>query len=198
MLSCFYSACPRVLPCPRVLRDDSNDSSNILRDANELQSQITEMLVRRYQNVFGHSMAYLTSNTEVVHAFVNHPDPGFRNLALSFLARYEKPLDSTKTLIMQKARQDRSTSVRKCAISILAKIRNEESDLAISLFLKSVVYDECEEPEVRRGAYFGISSVDRYGDFMNIQSFRFPEEVDWEYLDYLVPGNLPLDRHPGE
>ena len=60
-------------------------------------------------------------------------------------------------------------------------------DRTIVEVLKRIVYDAQEAEHVRKSAYFGITSIDRNNNLMIFESFSFPGDVDWEYLDSLTP-----------
>jgi hypothetical protein len=168
--------------------DNDRDATNVLRLAKETQRMILERFAARYEGYFGRSMDFLLSNPTFVRPFADHPDPGYRSLALGFLARHSASAESTTGLLMRKAREDPSEAVRRCAIRNLALLKHEYSGADIPYFLKNIVCDAREDASVRKAAYFGIAYFDRYDTLMDYETFNFPEQVDWDYLERLLPG----------
>jgi hypothetical protein len=168
--------------------DSGQDGVSLIKEADEIQQLISNELTRRYQERFGKPMDFLLTNCSVVSAFADHPDPEYRNLALCFLARHCVSSALTKDLLMRKAREDPCEGVRACAITNLATLQHLNGDKTIRHFLKRIVYDEGENIHLRKAAYFAITYFDREGNLMDYQSFSFPEQVDWRYLESIVPG----------
>jgi hypothetical protein len=167
--------------------DMQHDALRLVREAEEVQSMIEQELARRYESCFRKPMHILINMTEYVQRFVYDHEPEYRSLALCFLGKHGGGSESTKTILLQKAREDLCPRVRACAITNLGSLLEQTKDPDIARALKGIVYDDHEDVRVRKEAYFAISCVDRFDNLLMRDSFTFPEEVDWDRLESLVP-----------
>jgi HEAT repeats len=142
-----------------------------------------------WRALIGNSLDEMLRSRGVTEGYLGNQNPDVRYVAFSVMIGDWKPNPQTVTTCTKAASQDPDTRVRKAAIHIVAIYYSGTNDRTIGSLLARIVRDETETFEVRFAAYDGLFAVRGTPTIsrpllnMLPDTFRIPEDVDWEFVN---------------
>ncbi len=160
------------------LVDRLKDGANKLAD---LKIRLNE----EFQKLAGPQLETMLLSREMTETFIKDLDVNLKCSAIWLLIHHWGPCKESATICEELAVRDALDSVRAIAISGLGKIYWDTQDLTTGKLLAGIVDNPSETIPNRQQAYFSLLGVWKPSfivNMLNIVGFRFPEDVDWEFV----------------
>jgi hypothetical protein len=122
---------------------------------------------------------------EVAHQHLNHPKPKYRFAALYLIESKWGLTQDVADLCEELAVSDPDAHVRSLVADALGTYYMSSGNMRIGDLLARTVYNENEDFRVRQSAYWSLYSLQEeyVWDRPDILNFRFPENVDWAFVN---------------
>jgi hypothetical protein len=125
----------------------------------------------------------IAANGDLGRNYLKHADPHARLAALLFYRdTSQRPPDFTE-VCKQLALEDTDLTVRCCTLTGLGMSHWKTGDAVIGRLLAGFVGDETQPDEFRKLAYFNLFSITGQDDYPNPQTFQFPQDLDWKFVE---------------
>ncbi len=164
----------------QVARDAKRAASGFSERANQRTKRLCEQLA-------GPHLSEMLTGRTATELYLNHPDSNLRRAAVLVLYTHWKSTSDLRSICKRLIREDCDTNVRTQAQDVLAGAYAGTDDAEIGQLLARVVSDESQPVDLRQHAYASLSVVRgmparRWLDVVS-REFRFPEDVDWSFVD---------------
>lgn len=120
-------------------------------------------------------------------SYLMHPESSFRYAALNVLAVHWGPDEGFAAACEDLLAKDRDTNVRGCALQYLCMCYRDTDDTRVGRITAQLVYDNAEPCDLRLAAYRSLFYLRRWHGSTKrparLPTFRFPEDVDWKFVD---------------
>jgi len=174
-----------------LFRRESRDRIESERQLRQERGKRNEQTKRHWRDVLGPAYDAMLLDREATEHHLYHPDPPARRAALYLLMHHWPRDQQTAVACERMAFEDRDCDVRKAALLGLGECYSHTDDSRVGALLARCVRDESELCEVREAAYFGLFDVRgrRIFFYHNPFEFRFPQDVDWSFVDSFLSGS---------
>lgn len=157
-------------------------------DYNVLVAFLREMRTK-WQRMLGHEFERMLESRQATEAYLNHPDPSRRLAALDVLKYHWGPDEHFAAECERLSFGDPDPKVRTTALMRLGRFYEQTNDPRVGKLLGAAVRDESMFHDCRLWAYYGLFQVrgvspeNRPALQIGTGEFRFPQDVDWAFVD---------------
>jgi len=157
---------------------------NLYEKINFILASINNAATKRYESTFGMPISDLAQSPDIVREHLKSENPETRSLALTFLQTYASRSLCVQSLSFS-AEHDGADQVRVTALSLIGIMLLKEKDKQMIECLLRIILDNSKVNTIRKRAYLALCPIDRNGNLNNLLEFRFPEEIDWEFISHI-------------
>lgn len=138
-------------------------------------------------------------------SYLTDEDPKLRLAAVIVIAHHWGLDAAFKNACDKLLKEDSDADVRLYALSYLAYGCYHTDDAAVGKKIGEIIYDNSEPRRLRLAAYHALFHLRALAHATvakknrpTTRGFRFPEDVDWRFVDTFLFGGTKLGTHPNE
>lgn len=158
-----------------------------VHECQEITGSVREFAQQRWESLAGDRLEAMMQGPSATAHYLRNADPKLREAALH-ISNYHWGLNrSLEPTLQRMAWEDADDDVRGIALLYLVSLYRGTDDARIGKLLVEFVKDQSLSTEFRTTAYYalfrlrGLSS--EYWPHMWSAEWRFPDDVDWSFVD---------------
>lgn len=175
----------------RLLGNELKTASEIARSCVkkmvDMKAVINKTLEEEWLGLVGPSLELMLQGPDATERYLEHEEENLRYVAISIMDFYWGPTRRSSDICVSLLSCVADIKVHSAALRLLGTYYAKTDDLAVGRLLASIVREDSRHLHLRRVAYLQLFRI-RGMPFtvwpkLWPAEFRFPEEVDWSFVD---------------